>query len=116
MTTMPELHPGEVLCILQAADARQMTGVTIPHGVPAHEVRRGPYDGRLLATVPDRRGDLPAVMSIRGGEIVYELDGKDTDGRAVYRYAPLQSTIHDRIMVGVQQAYADAAAAKAAGR
>ncbi|KJK55637.1 hypothetical protein [Saccharothrix sp. ST-888] len=114
-TTDAELAPNERACVLQAADVRQMRDITVPHGVPAHEARRGPWDGTRGAVALDGQGDLPAHITLAGGDIVYELDGFAPDRVAVYRYAPAKSPMHGRIMAGVQQAYFEAAAKKAAG-
>ncbi|WP_369183321.1 hypothetical protein [Streptomyces sp. Y1] len=111
MTT--ELGPTERACVLQAADARQMQGVTVPVGVPAHEARRGPRDGTRGAV--DVSAGLPQHLTFAKGDIVYEFDGFDADRVAVYRYAPAKSPLHDRIMAGVQQAYFEAAQAKKGG-
>jgi hypothetical protein len=115
MPTDTELAPNERACILQAADVRQMKHATVPHGVPAYEARRGPWDGTRGAVTLDGQGDLPKHITLAGGDIVYELDGFDADRVAVYRYAPAKSPMHDRIMAGVQQAYFEAATKKAAG-
>ncbi|MFF9643674.1 hypothetical protein [Kitasatospora aureofaciens] len=110
MTTTAELAPTERACVLQAADVRQMQGVTVPIGVPAHEVRRGPLDGTRGAV--DVSLGLPQHLVFAKGDITYEFDGYDGDRVAVYRYAPAKSPLHDRIMSGVQQAYWEAAQAR----
>lgn len=99
---------GEVRVILQPAGFAQYRGAYCPPGVPFKEVRRGPLDGRTdIAVMPEANGDLPRVMSFSGGRFAYEYDGRDQQGRAVYRYAPNLSPAHVGIMNGVAEVYAE---------
>lgn len=104
------LLPGEVIVILQPAGHTQYKGAYCPPGVPFSEVRRGPMDGHTDWTVvPDKDGAFPKVMSFAGGRFAYEYDGRDKQGRAVYRYAPRLSPAHEGIMNGVAEVYAERA-------
>lgn len=106
---MATLLRGEVPVILQPAGTAQYQGAYCPPGVPFAEVRRGPYDGRdniMARPAPD--GGLPRHMTFGNGAVVYEYDGKDTRGRAVYRYAPRLSSSHRAVMDGVAEVYTEA--------
>ncbi|GAA2112485.1 hypothetical protein GCM10009759_55240 [Kitasatospora saccharophila] len=104
---MATLLRGEVPAILQPAGAAQYQGAYCPPGVPYAEVRRGPFDGKTdIAVRPDPDGELPRHMTFGGGRIVYEYDGRDDRGRAVYRYAPRLSLSHRTVMDGVAEVYA----------
>lgn len=106
---MATLLRGEVPVILQPAGTAQYRGAYCPPGVPFAEVRRGPFDGKAdIVARPDADGELPKVMTFGSGAVVYEYDGKDTQGRAVYRYAPRLSPSHRSVMDGVAEVYADA--------
>jgi hypothetical protein len=99
---------GEVHVILQPAGYAQYNGAYCPPGVPFKEVRRGPLDGHSDWTVrPDADGEVPKVMSFDHGRFAYEFDGRDKQGRAVYRYAPRLSPAHRGIMDGVAEVYAE---------
>ncbi|MFD8710396.1 hypothetical protein ACFV07_07965 [Streptomyces anulatus] len=105
---MATLLRGEVPVILQPAGHTQYKGAYCPPGVPFAEVRRGPFDGKQDIVVrPDVDGGLPRVMTFGNGAVVYERDGADARGRAVYRYAPLLSPSHRAVMDGVAEVYAD---------
>lgn len=105
---------GEVPVVLQPAGYRQYQGAYCPPGVPPVEVRRGPFDGKSDIVVrPDADGGLPAHMTFGGGRVVYEYDGPDKRGRAVYRYAPTLSSSHVEVMRGVAEVYAQHAAKQA---
>lgn len=106
---------GEVPCILQAAEYPQYRNAYRPPGVPLAEVRRGPYDGQRGAVRPDTNGDLPKVLVVAHGRIVYELD-RVTDGTATYRYAPALSPAHRPLMDAVAEQYAEHAMKKEQGR
>ncbi|MFE1515699.1 hypothetical protein ACFW9I_02520 [[Kitasatospora] papulosa] len=104
---MATLLRGEVPVILQPAGTAQYKGAYCPPGVPFAEVRRGPFDGKQDIVVrPDADGGLPRVMTFGNGAVVYEYDGPDSKGRAVYRYAPRLSPSHQSVMDGVAQVYA----------
>ncbi|MDT0473000.1 hypothetical protein RM863_12785 [Streptomyces sp. DSM 41014] len=104
---MATLLRGEIPVILQPAGKAQYTGAFCPPGVPFAEVRRGPFDGkRDIVVRPDADGGLPQHMTFGGGRVVYEYDGRDTQGRAVYRYAPRLSPSHPEVMRGVAEVYA----------
>lgn len=105
---MATLLRGEVRAILQPAGTAQYRGAYCPVGVPFHEVRRGPYDGkRDIAVRPSADGELPKHMTFGGGRVVYEYDGRDKQNRAVYRYAPRLSPSHTEVMNGVAEVYAE---------
>ncbi|MEU3700980.1 hypothetical protein AB0E82_02005 [Streptomyces anulatus] len=105
---MATLLRGEVPVILQPAGTAQYRGAYCPPGVPFAEVRRGPFDGKQdIAVRPDADGELPRHATFGNGAVVYEYDGKDTKGRAVYRYAPRLSPSHRAVMDGVAEVYAD---------
>ncbi|WP_330236148.1 hypothetical protein [Streptomyces sp. NBC_00566] len=113
---MATLLRGEVRAILQPAGHAQYEGAYCPPGVPFAEVRRGPFDGKSDIVVrPDPNGDLPRHMTFGGGQVVYEYDGRDGKGRAVYRYAPRLSPSHRDVMNGVAEVYAEHALNKAKG-
>lgn len=109
---------GEVACVLQAAEYQQYKDAYRPPGVPLHEVRRGPYDGQRGAVMPDANGDLPKTLAFpaRDPRVVYEYDGRDKQGRAVYRYAPALSPAHRPLMDAVAEQYREHAAQQAAKR
>ncbi|MFJ5802687.1 hypothetical protein [Streptomyces decoyicus] len=110
---MATLLRGEVAAILQPAGTAQYQGAYCPPGVPFAEVRRGPLDGKAdIAVRPDPDGTLPRHMTFGGGRIVYEYDGRDGRGRAVYRYAPRLSPAHQDVMRGVAEVYAEHALKK----
>ncbi|KRV48790.1 hypothetical protein AQ490_23245 [Wenjunlia vitaminophila] len=114
---MATLLRGEVRVMLQPAGHAQYRGAYCPPGVPFKEVRRGPLDGnRDYAVRPDADGEVPKVMTFEGGRFAYEYDGRDEQGRAVYRYAPRLSPAHVEVMNGVAEVYAEAALKKAKGR
>lgn len=99
---------GEARAILQPAGHAQYRGAYCPPGVPFAEVRRGPFDGKTdIAVRLDADGELPRHMTFGGGRIVYEYDGRDGQGRAVYRYAPNLSPSHRAVMDGVAEVYAE---------
>jgi len=105
---MATLLRGEVPVILQPAGTAQYQGAYCPPGVPFSEVRRGPFDGKADIVVrPDADGGLPRHMTFGNGAVVYEHDGADAKGRAVYRYAPLLSPSHQSVMDGVAEVYAN---------
>ncbi|MFE3169322.1 hypothetical protein [Streptomyces sp. NPDC059224] len=105
---MATLLRGEVRAILQPAGTAQYQGAYCPPGVPFKEVRRGPFDGKKdIAVRPDADGGLPQVMTFGGGQVAYEYDGRDQQGRAVYRYAPNLSPSHREVMNGVAEVYAE---------
>ena len=107
---------GEVRTILQPAGTAQYQGAYCPPGVPFAEVRRGPFDGkRDIAVRPDADGELPRHMTFGGGRTVYEYDGRDGQGRAVYRYAPRLSPSHRAVMDAVAEVYAEHALKQAQG-
>lgn len=111
---MATLLRGEVPVILQPAGTAQYQGAYCPPGVPFAEVRRGPFDGKADIVVrPDADGGLPAHMTFGNGQVVYEYDGPDSKGRAVYRYAPRLSPSHHGVMDGVAEVYAEDALKKA---
>lgn len=102
------LRGDEIPVILQPAGTAQYKGAYCPPGVPYHEVRRGPFDGKRDITVwPDRDGGLPKLMTFGDGRVVYEYDGRDQQHRAVYRYAPRLSPSHRAVMDGVAEVYAE---------
>jgi hypothetical protein len=114
---MATLLSHEVRAILQPAGHAQYRGAYCPPGVPFAEVRRGPMDGKQdIAVRADINGDLPRVMSFGGGRFAYEYDGRDRQGRAVYRYAPNLSPAHRGIMDGVAEVYAEHALRQPGGR
>lgn len=104
---MATLLRGEAPAILQAAEQAQYQGAYRPVGIPLKEVRRGPYDGTRLAVLRDHNGDLPKVLTMAGGRIVYEYDRLDPQGTAVYRYSPRLSPAHRGLMDGVAEVYAE---------
>lgn len=105
---MATLLRGEVPVILQPAGTSQYKGAYCPPGVPFREVRRGPFDGKSDIVVrPDADGELPRHMTFGNGAVVYEHDGSDSKGRAVYRYAPRLSPSHRSVMDGVAEVYAE---------
>lgn len=111
---MTTLLRGEIRTVLQAAGPQQVEGLTMPAGVPLHEARRGPHDGVRGATMRTPSGDPPAVLTFEQGGIVYQLDHVGEHGPrgrrvtvCVYRYAPLLSPMHPRLMQVVQEAYAE---------
>ncbi|MCX4601206.1 hypothetical protein OG402_11975 [Streptomyces anulatus] len=105
---MATLLRGGVPVILQPAGTAQYKGAYCPPGVPFAEVRRGPFDGKAdIMARPAPDGELPKIMTFGNGAVVYEYDGKDTKGRAVYRYAPRLSPSHRAVMDGVAEVYAD---------
>ena len=104
---MATLLRGEIPVILQPAGTAQYTGAYCPPGVPFKEVRRGPFDGKALAVRPDAGGDVPRHVTFTNGQVVYEYDGRDAKGRAVYRYAPKLSSAHRDVMNGVAEVYAE---------
>ena len=113
---MATLLRGEVPVILQPAGTAQYKGAYCPPGVPFAEVRRGPFDGKAdIGVVPDPNGDMPRHMTFGGGLVVYEYDGRDRQGRAVYRYAPNLSPSHRGVMDGVAEVYAEHARNQAKG-
>lgn len=113
---MATLLRGEVRAILQPAGLAQYQGAYCPPGVPFAEVRRGPFDGKADIVVrPDADGGLPRHMTFGNGQVVYEYDGRDAKGRAVYRYAPKLSSSHRDVMHGVAEVYAEAALNQAKG-
>lgn len=102
------LRPAEVRVILQPAGTSQYKGAYCPPGVPFHEVRRGPFDGKSdLAVRPGVDGEVPKLVTFAKGQVVYEYDGRDQKGRAVYRYAPNLSSSHRDVMKGVAEVYAE---------
>ncbi|WP_329592131.1 hypothetical protein OG195_27300 [Streptomyces sp. NBC_01362] len=110
---MATLLRGEVRAILQPAGHAQYQGAYYPPGVPFKEVRRGPFDGKAdIAVRPDADGELPRHMTFGGGRVVYEYDGRDKTGRAVYRYSPVLSPSHREVMRGVAEVYAEHARVK----
>jgi hypothetical protein len=114
---MAMLLTGEVRAILQPAGHAQYVGAYCPPGVPFREVRRGPLDGRKdIAVRVGIDNELPRVMTFDGGTFAYEYDGRDKDGRAVYRYAPNLSPAHVGIMNGVAEVYAEHALKQAGGQ
>ncbi|MGI3225212.1 hypothetical protein ACRJ4B_16075 [Streptomyces sp. GTA36] len=116
---MATLLRGEVRAILQPAGTAQYRGAYCPPGVPFAEVRRGPFDGKTdIAVREGIDGELPKLMTFGNGQVVYEYDGRDRQGRAVYRYAPKLSSSHRDVMNGVAEVYAEHAlkAAKERGR
>ena len=114
---MATLLRGEVRVILQPAAHAQYQGAYCPPGVPFKEVRRGPLDGRTdIGVTPDADGELPRVMSFDRGTFAYEYDGRDKQGRAVYRYAPNLSPAHVGIMDGVAEVYAEHARKQTGGQ
>lgn len=105
---MATLLRGEVRAILQPAGTAQYEGAYCPPNVPFREVRRGPFDGKQdIGVRPDPDGSLPKHMTFGGGRTVYEYDGRDGQGRAVYRYAPRLSPSHRAVMDGVAEVYAE---------
>jgi hypothetical protein len=99
---------GEIPVILQPAGTAQYTGAYCPPNVPFKEVRRGPFDGKQdIAVRPDAGGEVPPLVTFSNGQVVYEYDGRDTRGRAVYRYAPKLSSAHREVMDGVAEVYAE---------
>ncbi|PWI08335.1 hypothetical protein DIZ27_23130 [Streptomyces sp. NWU339] len=111
---MATLLRGEVRAILQPAGHGQYEGAYCPPGVPFAEVRRGPFDGKQdIAVRPDPDGEVPKLMTFGNGQVVYEYDGRDKQGRAVYRYAPKLSSSHRDVMNGVAEVYAENALNKA---
>ena len=113
---MATLLRGEVRAILQPAGHAQYKGAYCPPGVPFKEVRRGPFDGKDDIVVrPDADGELPKLMTFGGGQVVYEYDGRDKQGRAVYRYSPLLSPSHRAVIDGVAEVYAEHALNQAKG-
>ncbi|MFI6639958.1 hypothetical protein [Streptomyces sp. NPDC050504] len=113
---MATLLRGEVRVILQPAGISQYRGAYCPPGVPFAEVRRGPFDGKQdIAVRPDQDGGLPQHVTFGGGRTVYEYDGRDRKGRAVYRYAPRLSPSHQAVMDGVAEVYAEHALKQAKG-
>ncbi len=105
---MATLLRGEAPAILQAAEYAQYQGAYRPPGIPLHEVRRGPYDGQRIAVRRDANGELPRVLTMtQGGRIVYEYDGPDAHGTAVYRYSPRLSPAHEALMKAVAEVYAE---------
>lgn len=113
---MATLLRGEIPAILQAAGLAQYQDAYRPQGIPLHEVRRGPYDGQRGAVMPDTNGDLPKTLAFpaRDPRVVYEYDGRDNRGRAVYRYAPALSPAHRPLMDAVAEQYREHAAQQAA--
>lgn len=117
MATLLHGENREVRAILQPAGHAQYMGAFCPPGVPFAEVRRGPMDGKAdIAVLADINGDLPKIMSFGGGRFAYEYDGRDKQGRAVYRYAPRRSPAHVGIMNGVAEVYAEHALKQAGGQ
>ena len=113
---MATLLRGEVRAILQPAGTAQYQGAYCPPGVPFKEVRRGPFDGKSdIAVRPDADGELPRHMTFGDGRVVYEYDGRDKQGRAVYRYSPLLSPSHRAVIDGVAEVYAEHALNQAKG-
>lgn len=113
---MATLLRGEVPVILQPAGTAQYSGAYCPPIVPFKEVRRGPFDGKADIVVrPDADGGLPSHATFGGGAVVYEYDGRDQRGRAVYRYAPCLSSGHRALMDGVAEVYAEHARKQAQG-
>jgi hypothetical protein len=113
---MATLLRGEVRAILQPAGTAQYQGAYCPPGVPFAEVRRGPFDGKDDIVVrTDINGDVPKLMTFGNGQVVYEYDGRDKQGRAVYRYAPNLSSSHRDVMNGVAEVYAEHRLNKAKG-
>lgn len=111
---MATLLRGEVRAILQPAGHDQYQGAYCPPGVPFAEVRRGPFDGKDdIAVLVGLDGELPKLMTFGNGQVVYEYDGRDKQGRAVYRYAPKLSSSHRDVMNGVAEVYAENALNKA---
>ncbi|MFD7410144.1 hypothetical protein [Kitasatospora purpeofusca] len=104
---MTTLLRGEVPAILQAAEHAQYQGAYRPAGIPLAEVRRGPYDGTRIAVRPDANGELPTVLTMANGRIVYERDRPQPDGTAVYRYSPRLSPAHEGLMRAVAEVYAE---------
>lgn len=104
---MATLLRGEVPAILQAAEHAQYQGAYRPPGIPLAEVRRGPYDGTRIAVRPEANGELPQVLTMANGRIVYERDHPRPDGTAVYRYSPRLSPAHRGLMDGVAEVYAE---------
>jgi len=99
---------GEVRAILQPAGTAQYTGAYCPPGIPFAEVRRGPFDGKQdIAVRVGIDGEVPKLMTFGGGQVVYEYDGRDKKGRAVYRYAPKLSSSHRDVINGVAEVYAE---------
>jgi hypothetical protein len=113
---MATLLRGEVRAILQPAGTAQYKGAYCPQNVPFAEVRRGPFDGKQdIAVRTDINGEVPRVMTFGGGRVAYEYDGRDKQGRAVYRYAPNLSPSHQAVMDGVAEVYAEHALKQAKG-
>ncbi|MEV5168214.1 hypothetical protein AB0K66_26820 [Streptomyces werraensis] len=111
---MATLLRSEVRAILQPAGTAQYRGAYCPPGVPFAEVRRGPFDGKAdIAVRVGIDGEVPKLMTFGGGQVVYEYDGRDAKGRAVYRYAPNLSSSHRDVMNGVAEVYAENALKKA---
>lgn len=105
---MATLLRGEVRAILQPAGHAQYEGAYCPPGVPFKEVRRGPFDGKDdIAVRPDINGEVPKLVTFGKGQVVYEYDGRDAKGRAVYRYAPKLSSSHRDVIDGVAEVYAE---------
>lgn len=105
---MATLLRGEVRAILQPAGHAQYQGAYCPPGVPFKEVRRGPFDGKKdIAVCVGIDGEVPKLMTFGNGQVVYEYDGRDDKGRAVYRYAPKLSSSHQDVMNGVAEVYAE---------
>jgi hypothetical protein len=113
---MATLLRGEVAAILQPAGLAQYQGAYRPTVLPLREVRRGPYDGQHGAVRADAAGDLPRTLAFPAQDprVVYEYDGQDTKGRAVYRYAPRLSAAHRPLMDAVAEQYREHAAQQAA--
>lgn len=112
---MATLLRGEVPAILQAAEHAQYAGAYCPPGVPFKEVRRGPHDGTRLAVRREANGDVPRLLVMTNGRIVYELD-TFLNGTATYRYAPRLSPAHRGLMDGVAEVYAEHARNQAGGQ
>lgn len=113
---MATLLRGEVRAILQPAGTAQYKGAYCPPGVPFKEVRRGPFDGKADIVVRlGSNGEVPPLMTFGNGQVVYEYDGRDKKGRAVYRYAPNLSSSHRDVINGVAEVYAEHALNKAKG-
>ncbi|OKJ06819.1 hypothetical protein [Kitasatospora sp. CB01950] len=104
---MATLLRGEAPAVLQAAEHAQYQGAYRPPGIPLAEVRRGPYDGTRGAVHRGANGELPKLLPLANGRIVYEYDRTGPDGIAIYRYSPRLSPAHRGLMDGIAEVYAE---------